>query len=171
MPKQLVLFNFKLMRLAIWPGKSKIYITLQNVAESLPSNSTSMRKEKSKINKLVHMINGRLQPKFELWQRALSEHNYVGDVSEHMSVTKWFSKPQNSLYHSLKLDGRISKEITLVEESLGGFIHSQFSCIIKCDQDCKNRPCEHKLHQVIFLLIYFVQNVVSHLHKLQKKAH
>ena len=29
-----------------------------------------------------------------------------------------------------------------------------------CDQACKNQPCECKLHQVIFLLIFFVLNVV-----------
>ena len=40
-----------------------------------------------------------------------------------------------------------------------------------CDRACKNRPCERKLHQVIFLLISFVLNALSHFHKLQKKAH
>ena len=40
-----------------------------------------------------------------------------------------------------------------------------------CDQDCENHPCECKLHQVIFLLISFKQNVVSQFLKLQKKAH
>ena len=32
-------------------------------------------------------------------------------------------------------------------------------------------PCECKLHPVIFSLISFVQNIVSQLRKLQKKAH
>ena len=135
--------------------------TLQNVAESLPSNSTNMRKEKIEINKLIYMRNGWLQPKFELWRRALSEHNYIGDVSEHMQATKQFSKP---LHHSIKL-GELAKK-SLWHKKVGGFIHSQFSYIIKCDRACKSQLCEHKLHQVIFLLISFVQNVVSHLHKL-----
>ena len=30
-----------------------------------------------------------------------------------------------------------------------------------CDRACKDRPCECKLHQVIFLLISSVQNVAS----------
>ena len=40
--------------------------------------------------------------------------------------------------------------------------------IKKCDQACKNQPCECKLHRVIFSPI---QNVVSHFRKLQMKAH
>ena len=40
-----------------------------------------------------------------------------------------------------------------------------------CDRACENRPCECKLHRVIFLLISFVSNALSHFHKLQKKAH
>ena len=30
-----------------------------------------------------------------------------------------------------------------------------------CDRACENRPCECKLHRVIFSLISFVQNVVT----------
>ena len=43
----------------------------------------------------------------------------------------------------------------------------------KCERyrACENRPCECKLHQVIPSLISSIQNVVSHFHKLQKKAH
>ena len=41
----------------------------------------------------------------------------------------------------------------------------------KYNQVCKNLPCELKLHRLIFLLISSIQNVVSHFHKLQKKAH
>ena len=37
-----------------------------------------------------------------------------------------------------------------------------------CDRACKNRSCECKLHQVIFSLISFIQNVVSQFCKLQK---
>ena len=40
-----------------------------------------------------------------------------------------------------------------------------------CDRACENRPCECKLHRVIFLLISFVPNALSHFRKLQKKAH
>ena len=43
--------------------------------------------------------------------------------------------------------------------------------IYVCDWACKNRPFEHKLHGLIFLLIFSVCNVVSHFYKLQKKAH
>ena len=43
-------------------------------------------------------------------------------------------------------------------------------CVI-CDRACKNRPCECKVHRVIFLLISSIQNALSHFHKLQKKAH
>ena len=44
-------------------------------------------------------------------------------------------------------------------------------CLHICDWAYENWPCEHKLHQVIFSLITFIENVVSHFHKLQKKAH
>ena len=40
-----------------------------------------------------------------------------------------------------------------------------------CDRAHKNIPCECKLHQVIFLLISFVPNRLSHFRNLQKKAH
>ena len=43
--------------------------------------------------------------------------------------------------------------------------------MIICDQAYENQPCEHKLHQVIFLLISSIPNRVSYLHNLQKKAH
>ena len=45
------------------------------------------------------------------------------------------------------------------------------TCIHMCEWACENWPCECKLHQVIFLLISSVQNVVCHFHKLHKKAH
>ena len=45
------------------------------------------------------------------------------------------------------------------------------NCTTICDRAYKNRPCERKLHQVIFLLISFVLNELSHFRKLQKKAH
>ena len=38
-----------------------------------------------------------------------------------------------------------------------------------CDRACENRPCERKLHRVIFPLISFVLNALSHFRKLQKK--
>ena len=40
-----------------------------------------------------------------------------------------------------------------------------------CDRAYENRPCERKLHQVIFLLISFVLNEVFHFRNLQKNAH
>ena len=40
-----------------------------------------------------------------------------------------------------------------------------------CDRACKNQPCEHKLHRVIFSAISSALNVVSHFCKFQKKAH
>ena len=40
-----------------------------------------------------------------------------------------------------------------------------------CEQTCKNRPCEYKFYQVIFLLISSIQNVVYLFCKLQRKAH
>ena len=40
-----------------------------------------------------------------------------------------------------------------------------------CDRACENRPCERKLHRVIFSLISFVPNALSHFRELQKKAH
>ena len=43
-------------------------------------------------------------------------------------------------------------------------------CVIR-DRACKNRPCESKLHQGIFLLISSIQNLLSHFYKLQKKVH
>ena len=39
------------------------------------------------------------------------------------------------------------------------------------DQAYENQPCEHKLHRVIFLLISFILNTLSHFCMLQKKAH
>ena len=42
---------------------------------------------------------------------------------------------------------------------------------IICDRAYENRPCERKLHQVIFSLISFVPNAPSHFRKWQKKAH
>ena len=39
-----------------------------------------------------------------------------------------------------------------------------------CDRACENQPCEHKLHRIIFLLISFIPNTLSHFWKLQKKA-
>ena len=44
-------------------------------------------------------------------------------------------------------------------------------CIAICDRACKNQPCEHKLHRVIFSLISSSLNVVFHFRKFQKKAH
>ena len=41
---------------------------------------------------------------------------------------------------------------------------------IICDRAYDNQPCEHKLHRIIFSLISFIRNVVSHFRKLQKKA-
>ena len=49
-----------------------------------------------------------------------------------------------------------------------------YSCTLHitiCDRACEYRSCERKLHQVIFLLISFVPNALSHFHKLQKKVH
>ena len=40
-----------------------------------------------------------------------------------------------------------------------------------CDWAYENRPCERKLHRVIFSLISFVPNALSHFRKLQKKVH
>ena len=40
-----------------------------------------------------------------------------------------------------------------------------------CDQACENGLYECKLHWVIFLVIFSVQIIISHFHKLQKKAH
>ena len=40
-----------------------------------------------------------------------------------------------------------------------------------CDWACKNQPCERKLRHVIFSLISFVPNALSHFPKLQKKPH
>ena len=40
-----------------------------------------------------------------------------------------------------------------------------------CDRAYEDQPCERKLHRVIFLLISFVLNVLSHFRKLQKKVH
>ena len=69
----------------------------------------------------------------------------------------------------------------------GIYINQQFKCccvvscmnasplleswVTICDRACKNRPCECKLYQVTFSLISFVQNIVFHFSKLQKKAH
>ena len=35
----------------------------------------------------------------------------------------------------------------------------------------ENQPCEHKLHWIIFSLISFILNALSHIHKLQKNVH
>ena len=40
-----------------------------------------------------------------------------------------------------------------------------------CDRACENQPYERKLHRVIFSLMSYVLNALSHFHKLQKKAH
>ena len=40
-----------------------------------------------------------------------------------------------------------------------------------CDRAYENRPCKCKLHRVIFSLISFVPNALSHFRKMQKKAH
>ena len=40
-----------------------------------------------------------------------------------------------------------------------------------CDWACENQPCERKLHRVIFSLISFLPNALSHFRKLQKEAH
>ena len=52
--------------------------TLYNTTESLPNDSTSIRKEKGEIKTLVYMRNGgqwlEVKLKFCLWQRAVSEH-------------------------------------------------------------------------------------------------
>ena len=74
---------------------------------------------------------------------ALGHHAYIsGNVLTHACVTT----------------------ITCIPHTVG-----QISKVI-CDRACKNRPYEHKLYQIILLLIYSVQNVVSHFSKLQKKA-
>ena len=46
-----------------------------------------------------------------------------------------------------------------------------FHVMYICDQAYENRPCERKLHRVIFWLISFVPNALSHFCKLQEKAH
>ena len=48
-------FNFKLGRLAIRPGKSEM-----NRTASLPNDSISIKEEKSEVNTMVYMRNGRL---------------------------------------------------------------------------------------------------------------
>ena len=42
---------------------------------------------------------------------------------------------------------------------------------LNCDRAYENQPCERKLHRVIFSLISFILNALSHFRKLQKKAH
>ena len=44
-------------------------------------------------------------------------------------------------------------------------------CNIICNRAYENQPCERKLHRVIFLLISFIPNALSHLYKPEKKAH
>ena len=44
-------------------------------------------------------------------------------------------------------------------------------CVTICDRAYKNRPCEHKLHRVIFSLMSFVPNALSHFRNMHKIAH
>ena len=55
----------------------------------------------------------------------------------------------------------------------GNYLSYSTKCWLSiiCDRAYENRPCERKLHWVIFLLISFVPNALSHFRKLQKKAH
>ena len=40
-----------------------------------------------------------------------------------------------------------------------------------CNRACENQPCERKLHEVTFLLIFSALNVASHFCQFHKKAH
>ena len=51
------------------------------------------------------------------------------------------------------------------------FLSMIFMKFYNCDRAYENRPCECKLHQVIFSLISFVLNALSHFRKLHKNAH
>ena len=67
------------------------------------------------------------------------------------------------------------------DESTNAHNHFVCSCVLEakcwlqttktmCDRAYENRPCERKLHRVIFLLISFVSNTLSHFRKLHKNA-
>ena len=78
--------------------------------------------------------------------------------------------PEESCTHYIVVFCRSFKLLTTCW-SLKSISDKFLECIIICDRACKNRPCERKLHQVIFLLISFIPNALSHFRKLQKKAH
>ena len=50
------------------------------------------------------------------------------------------------------------------------FVALENDAIIR-DRAYENQPYEHKLHQVVFSIISFVLNALSHFRKLHKKAH
>ena len=137
--------QYKIELLTELPLDEAIFFAMAEKAALFPlSTGNSIKAEKTRADKVAYFLQHVVEPAAE---------TYLPKLLEVMKKSKVLN---------------IEKLARDIQATVEPGIYSVWVCVCTyvCDWACKNQPWEHRLHGVIFLLIFSIQNIVYHLHQL-----